>query len=316
VLYLCVKRTFDFLIALLGLLVLSPLLLVLAVLIRLDSRGPSLFAQKRLAKGGRHFVMVKFRTMSVQAEQQVGGLFNFGNDARVTRIGRWLRKTSLDELPQLFNVLVGDMALGGPRPAVWYELGDFETLNALYKKRFRVRPGITGLAQVRGRNELPWPEKVRLDNDYVDALVKNGWKIDLSVLAATFFRVFAATDIDEPQPDGYKDTAEAAADAQQRVEDSAHERLPLPGKDFFVADRVSVVIPVFNASAYIAQTLQSVLAQTVLPHEVIVVDDGSTDETAAIVTSYSSPVVYLRLSENGGLPWLEIKDWRWPVASM
>ena len=146
------KRFFDILICAVALIVLLPLWLVTAIAIKCDSKGPILFAQERRTKGGRLFKMYKFRSMVVNAESMGAGLFNYKDDPRVTKVGRLLRNSSLDELPQLWNVLKGDLSLVGPRPCVSYELGDFDTLNKKYKKRFEVRGGITGLAQIKGRN--------------------------------------------------------------------------------------------------------------------------------------------------------------------
>ena len=180
----------DRVLALLGLLVLAPLGLLVALAIVLDSKGPVFFVQDRLTRDGKVFRMYKFRSMRIDAEQQGTGLFNYVNDERVTRVGRLLRITSVDESPQLINVLKGEMALVGPRPPVWYELGDFATLNEDYKKRFTVLPGITGLAQVSGRNELPWHEKVQFDNTYVDLLKNKGWILDLKIIFKTFVHIF------------------------------------------------------------------------------------------------------------------------------
>ena len=188
--YLKLKRILDAVVALLGLLLTAPLFILVALAIRLDSAGPAFFSQKRLSRNGRMFRMYKFRTMRVGAERQGTGLFNYENDERVTRVGRFLRTSSVDEWPQLINVLKGEMALVGPRPPVWYELGDYATLNQDYKKRFTVLPGMTGLAQVSGRNELPWDEKVRYDITYVDGLKNKGWILDLKIIFKTFVHVF------------------------------------------------------------------------------------------------------------------------------
>ncbi|MBR0449923.1 MAG: sugar transferase, partial [Clostridia bacterium] len=128
------KRFFDILICLIAIILLSLVWLIIAIAIKCDSKGPVLFAQERRTKGGRIFKMYKFRSMVVNAESMGAGLFNYENDPRVTKVGRFLRNTSLDELPQLWNVLKGDISLVGPRPCVSYELGDFETLNKKYKK--------------------------------------------------------------------------------------------------------------------------------------------------------------------------------------
>lgn len=219
--YLKVKRVLGAVISALALIVLSPIFLVIAVAIKLDSRGPVFFKQGRRSKDGRIFEMYKFRSMVVNAERMGAGLFNYENDPRVTKVGRFLRSTSLDELPQLINVLKGDMALVGPRPCVSYELGDYETLNARYKKRFRVLPGITGLAQVTGRNELPWDIKVNYDNQYIDELARRGIWLDIEILFRTVARVFSKSSIYEERPEGLSDEA-AAEESEAMIIELAH----------------------------------------------------------------------------------------------
>lgn len=195
------KRFFDILASVILLIILSPIFLIIAVFIKFDSEGPIIFKQKRLKKNGDIFFMYKFRSMIQNAENQGAGLFNFKNDYRVTKVGRILRDTSLDELPQLVNVLKGDMSFVGPRPPVSYELGEFENLNDVYKRRFTVRPGITGLAQVTGRNELEWDEKVIQDNLYIDLFQKYGVLIDIKILCKTIRNVFLSKDIYEEEDD-------------------------------------------------------------------------------------------------------------------
>ena len=165
--------------------------------------------------------MYKFRSMVVNAETMGSGLFNYENDPRVTKVGRFLRNTSLDELPQLLNVVRGEMALVGPRPCVSYELGDYETLNARYKKRFQVLPGITGLAQVSGRNELPWDEKVNYDNRYIDLLPQKGILLDIEIIIRTVAKVFTKSSIYEERPEGLDDQ-QAAEESEARIIELAH----------------------------------------------------------------------------------------------
>jgi lipopolysaccharide/colanic/teichoic acid biosynthesis glycosyltransferase len=171
------RRSIDVLVTGLGLLCLSPLLAVVALAVKLDSRGPVFFAQERLGEHGRRFSMWKFRTMVANADALKDQLakqcaaatdgvrFKMQRDPRVTRVGSFLRKFSIDELPQLFNVLRGDMTLLGPRPAVWREVAHYDK-RAL--RRLEVKPGLTCLWQVSGRSDLSFAQQIELDLEYVD----------------------------------------------------------------------------------------------------------------------------------------------------
>lgn len=216
------KRFFDILICSIALIILTPLWIVVAIAIKCDSKGPVFFAQERRTKNGRVFKMYKFRSMVVNAESMGAGLFNYENDPRVTKTGRFLRNTSIDELPQLWNVIKGDLSIVGPRPCVKYELGDFETLNKKYKKRFEVRAGITGLAQVKGRNENSWEEKVTYDNQYIDEFKKQGLWVDIKILFFTVSKVFRKQDIYEEKVDSTMDDAESARLAEEEIIRLAH----------------------------------------------------------------------------------------------
>ena len=216
------KRLFDIVICSVAIIVLIPVWLVIAIAIKCDSRGPILFAQERRTKNGRIFKMYKFRSMVVNAENMGAGLFNYENDPRVTKTGRFLRNSSLDELPQLWNVVKGDLSLVGPRPCVSYELGDFDTLNKKYKKRFEVRGGITGLAQIKGRNENSWDEKVTYDNLYIDGFKKQGIWLDIKIIIGTIAKVFKKQDIYEEKTDASMNDAEAAAFAEKEIIRIAH----------------------------------------------------------------------------------------------
>lgn len=180
------KRLFDIAAALGGLLFLAPLLGIIALLVRLDSPGPSLFRQSRSGLNGRTFAILKFRTMTVM-EPGEAATQAVPDDPRVTRIGRFLRRSSLDELPQLFNVLKGDMSIVGPRPHALSHDAHYAQQIASYGARFRTRPGVTGLAQVAGfRGPTSTPERmaqrIALDNAYIDS-----WRFasDLSILWRT-----------------------------------------------------------------------------------------------------------------------------------
>jgi lipopolysaccharide/colanic/teichoic acid biosynthesis glycosyltransferase len=176
---------------------LAPLLIAIAIAIRLDSPGPALFRQRRVGHGGREFTVLKFRSMRLDADprghreyvtalikgkNRNGGcenLYKLAVDDRITRVGRHIRRWSLDELPQLFNVIAGDMSLVGPRPAIPYEVAEYPRW---YLRRFEVKPGLTGLWQVSGRNELTYEEMVRLDVEYV---AHRSLFVDLAILAKT-----------------------------------------------------------------------------------------------------------------------------------
>ncbi len=216
------KRSFDIVLCLTAIIVLIPVWLIIAIAIKCDSKGPVLFAQERRTKDGRLFKMYKFRSMVVNAESMGAGLFNYENDPRVTRIGRFLRSSSLDELPQLWNVVKGDLSLVGPRPCVSYELGNFETLNRKYRKRFEVRGGITGLAQIKGRNENSWEEKVAYDNIYIDEFKKQGIWLDIKIIAGTVEKVFKKQNIYEEKTDVSMNDAEAAKLAAEEIIRIAH----------------------------------------------------------------------------------------------
>lgn len=161
------KRAMDILLSMLLLLLLSPLLLIIACIIKIDSPGKPFYRQKRLGRGGEVFHIIKFRTMVEKADRMEGGVFTHEKDPRITRVGRLLRKFSLDELPQLYNIIKGDMSFVGPRPPVPYHPYPYHAYRDEQKLRFTVRPGITGYAQVMGRNTLSWDERIVHDVRYV-----------------------------------------------------------------------------------------------------------------------------------------------------
>ncbi|WP_203364590.1 sugar transferase [Bacillus sp. REN10] len=164
---LLIKRILDVLFAFIGIIVLSLLFVVIGCCIKATSKGPILFKQARLGKNGNVFHIYKFRTMVVGAEHKGNGLFQDADDERITKVGRFLRMTSLDELPQLFNILKGEMSFVGPRPPVTYYPCKFEEYSPEKKRRFHMLPGITGYAQVMGRNALSWDERIEYDLNYI-----------------------------------------------------------------------------------------------------------------------------------------------------
>lgn len=219
---LVLKRVFDIVSSLIAIIVLTPVWIGVAIAIKKDSEGPILFKQERRTKAGKIFRMLKFRSMIVNAESMGTGLFNYENDPRVTKVGRKLRDSSIDELPQLFNILTGSMTVVGPRPCVKYELGDFDTLNSKYKKRFQVKAGLTGLAQIKGRNDITWDEKVTYDNEYVDKFRRIGILEDIKILILSVSKVFQKDKIYENKADEEMDDIEAAKAAEEEIIRSAH----------------------------------------------------------------------------------------------
>lgn len=216
------KRIFDIVSSGMAIIVLTPLWIVVSIAIKVDSKGPIFFVQGRRTKNGRVFKMLKFRSMVVNAEKIGTGLFNYENDPRVTKVGRFLRDHSIDELPQLFNIFMGDMTVVGPRPCVTYELGDFDTLNSRYKKRFEVKAGLTGLAQVKGRNDIEWDDKVGYDNEYVDLFKKYGVIIDIRIIVESVFKVFKKKNIYENKANASLNDEEAAKRAEEEIIRIAH----------------------------------------------------------------------------------------------
>jgi len=193
--YARLKRCADFLVAFCGLLALSPLLLPIGIVIFLQDFHNPIFIQLRLGRFKRPFYMYKFRSMSVGTERSETGYYCFPGDSRITPVGRLLRRYSLDELPQLYNILLGDMSFVGPRPPVHDELDDevFDDQDLNYlNQRFQLQPGLTGLAQITGRNDLGWKEKLYFDHLYFQKFALVPFWTDFMILFATFRAVFAS----------------------------------------------------------------------------------------------------------------------------
>lgn len=192
--YEAIKRLIDIICSFVGILVLSPLFIIIAIIIKFTSKGPVFFSQKRVGRNGKEFDMYKFRSMVVNAEElkeklaaqneMSGPMFKMKDDPRVTKVGKFIRKTSLDELPQLWNVLKGDMSLVGPRPSLPKEVAQFDEW--MYK-RLEVKPGLTCYWQVSGRNNIDFEDWMKLDIRYVEE--KNLW-IDIKLICKTVFVLF------------------------------------------------------------------------------------------------------------------------------
>lgn len=197
--YLLAKRSMDFSASLLGIIMLSPIFLLLAIIIKWeDPKGSVLFSQTRIGKGGQPFRMYKFRSMVANAEDLLqdllaqneiqGAMFKMKQDPRITRVGRFIRRTSIDELPQLFNVLKGDMSLVGPRPPLPHEVAEYTDYDM---QRLTVVPGCSGLWQVSGRNNLDFNQMVELDLQYI---ARRSFWFDLRILIKTVLVLFGSKD--------------------------------------------------------------------------------------------------------------------------
>ncbi len=188
---MAVKRFLDVTASFLGLVLLSPLMLAVSILIKIDSRGPVIFRQTRIGRNGKVFEIYKFRSMCVGAEKTGSGVYSGKGDARVTRIGKILRATSIDELPQLLNILKGEMSFVGPRPPLTYHPWKYEEYTDLQKRMFEVRPGITGWAQVNGRKDVEWHKRIELNVWYVDHM---SLLLDIKIMFMTAFKVLTNAD--------------------------------------------------------------------------------------------------------------------------
>ena len=194
VFYEAAKRVMDIILSFIGLVLLSPILLLVSLFIKIDSKGPIFFKQKRIGINGTEFEMFKFRSMVVNAEElkakleekneMSGPMFKIADDPRITKVGRFIRKTSIDELPQLWNVIKGDMSLVGPRPSLPREVAQFEPW---MRKRFEVKPGLTCFWQVGGRNNIDFEDWMKLDIKYVK---ERSLLLDAKLIFKTFFVLF------------------------------------------------------------------------------------------------------------------------------
>ncbi|MGX7132225.1 sugar transferase [Enterococcus songbeiensis] len=197
------KRGIDFLLSLIGIIVLSPIFLLLFLAIKLDSKGPIIFKQKRVGKNKRYFNIYKFRTMRVDTPKEMPTHLLENPDYFITKVGKFLRKTSLDELPQLWNILKGDMAIIGPRPCLWNQYDLIEARD-IYGAN-DIRPGLTGLAQISGRDELEIPIKAKLDGTYTKEM---SFGLDIKCFFGTIGAVFKSDGVVEGGTGSLKDKGE------------------------------------------------------------------------------------------------------------
>ena len=186
-----IKRYIDIVLAAAALILALPIMAVTALAVKLDSPGPVIFTQRRLGLGGREFDFYKFRSMVVNAEHTGSGVYSDKNDDRVTRVGRFIRATSLDELPQLINILRGDMSCIGPRPPLTYHPWPIDEYTDAQRRMFEVRPGITGWAQIHGRKDVEWHKRIRMNVWYVDHC---SFRLDTIIFFTTIFKVLIGAD--------------------------------------------------------------------------------------------------------------------------
>lgn len=228
-----VKRIIDLILATVGIIVLSLPMLIIAIAIKIDSKGPVIFKQERVGKNGKTFKIYKFRSMCVGAEKTGSGVYSGKGDTRVTKVGKFLRATSLDELPQFFNLLKGDMSFIGPRPPLTYHPWPWDNYNEEQKRMFEVRPGITGWAQVHGRKDVEWNKRIQLNVWYVDHV--SLW-LDIKILFMTVFKVFTNADnanteatvktVPQKETNGLEDdvvSISASVDASETVKVTVNE---------------------------------------------------------------------------------------------
>lgn len=187
-----IKRVLDIVLSLLGIIILSPILLILCLAIKIDSKGPIIFRQKRVGKDKSYFNIYKFRTMRVDTPKEMPTHLLKDPDAFITKVGKFLRKTSLDELPQLFNIVKGDMAVIGPRPALWNQEDLIEERDKYHVNE--ARPGLTGLAQISGRDELEIPVKAQIDGKYTSNV---SFAMDCKCFFGTIVSVFKSDGVVE-----------------------------------------------------------------------------------------------------------------------
>ncbi len=186
-----IKRLIDIVLSGIAIIITALPMLIIAIIIKLDSPGNAIFKQERVGLNGKVFHIYKFRSMCVNAEHTGSGVYSGKGDSRVTRVGKFLRASSLDELPQFFNIIRGDMSFVGPRPPLTYHPWTFDKYTEEQRRMFDIRPGITGWAQVNGRKTVEWNERIRLNVWYVDNV---SLFLDIKILFLTFFKVLSNAD--------------------------------------------------------------------------------------------------------------------------
>lgn len=209
-----IKRVLDLLLSGIATIILAIPMLIVALIVKIDSPGPVIFKQKRVGRDGKVFEIYKFRSMKINSEHSGSGVYSGKNDSRVTRVGKIIRATSIDELPQLLNILKGDMSFVGPRPPLTYHPWAVEEYTEEQFRMFEVRPGITGWAQIHGRKCVEWNERIKMNVWYVDHMTM--W-LDIKIFFLTFFKVFSNADNENVGETVKKDSTESVSDNKDEV---------------------------------------------------------------------------------------------------
>ncbi len=209
-----IKRVLDLLLSGIATVILAIPMLIVALIVKIDSPGPVIFKQKRVGRDGKVFEIYKFRSMKINSEHSGSGVYSGKNDSRVTRVGKIIRATSIDELPQLLNILKGDMSFVGPRPPLTYHPWAVEEYTEEQFRMFEVRPGITGWAQIHGRKCVEWNERIKMNVWYVDHMTM--W-LDIKIFFLTFFKVFSNADNENVGETVKKESTESVSDNKDEV---------------------------------------------------------------------------------------------------
>lgn len=297
-----VKRGIDVACSAVAIVVFSPLYLGLAAMIKVKLGSPVLFVQERpgmIDKDGREtiFKMYKFRTMTDERDPKTGELLP--DDIRLTRIGAWLRKTSLDELPEAFNILNGTMSVIGPRPQL---VRDMVFMSNEQRMRHTAKPGLSGLAQINGRNAISWEEKLAWDLKYINKVTLTGdVKILIDTVKKAFIKQEGITQDDMATAEDFGDyllrkqiiNQETYNLKQKQARDILNREIGLNEE----SELVSIIMPSYNTAQYIAESIRSIQAQTYMNWELIIVDDCSTDNSLEVICSFDDPRIKLLKNE-------------------
>ena len=301
-----IKRVLDLIWAILAIVVFWWLYIIIAILVKIKLGSPVIFKQQRPGLNEKVFSLYKFRTMTDERDKN-GNLMP--DEVRLTKFGKWLRSTSLDELPEVFNIINGDMSVIGPRPQL---VRDMVFMTEEQRERHSVRPGLSGLAQVNGRNAISWENKLKYDLEYIQKITFRG---DVKIILQTVMKAFVKQEgINREGTVSDMDFGDYLLQ-EEKVDQDKYDRLQLCAKQILTVghkitknekeeqkELVSIITPSYNTGRYISKTIESVLNQTYENWEMLIVDDGSTDNTDEVVKGYlhDSRIRYLKNEKNSG----------------